>query len=354
MYVYTPGQWALLFFFYCFCGWVWESCYVSAKQRHWVNRGFLHGPLLPIYGSGAIIILFATLPVADNFWLVYFLGMLAATALEYVVGAVMEQLFKVRYWDYSNQRFNLNGYICLSSSVAWGFLTIFLTEVIHKPIERWVLHVPTMIGIPCLSVITVVFIIDTAESVRTALDLARVLDAMTKMKAELDDVQVQLALLKAETEQKLEEAKEDTAVKLETLRVEAAGKAAQLRNETAERAAQLKYETTERAAKLRLETALKAAQLKEHADEKAAQYREEAAAKIEAAKNVKAAMTASRNERIAAMSSRMTELTKKRQDMMKHMNFYRRSILRGNPSASSMKFAAALKELREAAEKRNK
>ena len=94
MYVYTPGQWALLFFFYCFCGWVWESCYVSAKQRHWVNRGFLHGPLLPIYGSGAIIILFATLPVADNFWLVYFLGMLAATALEYVVGAVMEQLFK--------------------------------------------------------------------------------------------------------------------------------------------------------------------------------------------------------------------------------------------------------------------
>ena len=65
MYVYTPGQWALLFFFYCFCGWVWESCYVSARQRQWVNRGFLHGPLLPIYGSGAIIILFVTLPVAD-------------------------------------------------------------------------------------------------------------------------------------------------------------------------------------------------------------------------------------------------------------------------------------------------
>ena len=65
MYVYTPGQWTLLFFFYCFCGWVWESCYVSAKQRQWVNRGFLHGPLLPIYGSGAIIILFVTLPVAD-------------------------------------------------------------------------------------------------------------------------------------------------------------------------------------------------------------------------------------------------------------------------------------------------
>ena len=114
MYVYTPGQWALLFFFYCFCGWVWESCYVSARQRQWVNRGFLHGPLLPIYGSGAIIILFVTLPVADNLWLVYVLGMLAATLLEYVVGAVMEQLFKVRYWDYTKQPCNLHGYICLT------------------------------------------------------------------------------------------------------------------------------------------------------------------------------------------------------------------------------------------------
>ena len=136
MYVYTPGQWALLFFFYCFCGWVWESCYVSARQRQWVNRGFLHGPLLPIYGSGAIIILFVTLPVADNLWLVYVLGMLAATLLEYVVGAVMEQLFKVRYWDYTKQPCNLHGYICLTSSIAWGFFSILLVRFIHPPIDR--------------------------------------------------------------------------------------------------------------------------------------------------------------------------------------------------------------------------
>ena len=335
MYEYTWYQWLSFFYIYCFFGWIFESTYVSLKQHRFVNRGFLRLPMLPLYGTGAVMMLWVSLPFKSSLVMVYISGVIGATILEYATGWGMERLFKMKYWDYSNQRFNLNGYICLTSSVAWGFLTIFLTEVIHKPIERWVLHVPTMIGIPCLSVITVVFIIDTAESVRTALDLAKVLDAMTKMKAELDDVQVQLALLKAETEQKLEEA-------------------ALLRNETAERAAQLKYETTERAAKLRLETALKAAQLKEHADEKAAQYREEAAAKIEAAKNVKAAMTASRNERIAAMNSRMTELTKKRQDMMKHMNFYRRSILRGNPSASSMKFAAALKELREATEKRNK
>lgn len=90
MYVYSLGQWLLFFFLYCFLGWVWESCYVSAKRRQWVNRGFLHGPMLPIYGTGAVIILLATIPVRDSLWLVFLLGMLAATALEYVTGAAMD------------------------------------------------------------------------------------------------------------------------------------------------------------------------------------------------------------------------------------------------------------------------
>lgn len=182
MYVYTPGQWALLFFFYCFCGWVWESCYVSAKQRHWVNRGFLHGPLLPIYGSGAIIILFATLPVADNFWLVYFLGMLAATALEYVVGAVMEQLFKVRYWDYTKQPFNLHGYICLTSSIAWGFFSDLLIYVIHPPIDKLLHKLPALLMNPLAAVIAVLFIMDTVKSTKAAIDLREVLTKLYRGK----------------------------------------------------------------------------------------------------------------------------------------------------------------------------
>ena len=128
MHIYTAGQWVLLFFFYCFCGWIWESCYVSLCQRHWVNRGFLHGPLLPIYGSGAVIILLATIPVEQSLVLIYLCGMVAATALEYVTGAVMERLFHVRYWDYSTQKCNLNGYICLTSSLAWGFLPSNFTK----------------------------------------------------------------------------------------------------------------------------------------------------------------------------------------------------------------------------------
>ena len=185
MHVYSAGQWVLLFFFYCFCGWVWESCYVSVCQRRWVNRGFLRGPLLPIYGSGAIIILFVTLPVAGNLWLVWLLGMLAATALEYVTGAAMEALFKVRYWDYSRQKFNLNGHICLSSSIAWGFFSILLVKFIHPPIGRLLADVPSWLVDPLALVLTAVFTVDVVQSVQAALDLREMLSRLTEENEEL-------------------------------------------------------------------------------------------------------------------------------------------------------------------------
>ena len=185
MHIYTTGQWVLLFFFYCFCGWVWESCYVSVCQRHWVNRGFLRGPLLPIYGSGAIIILFVTLPVAGNLWLVWLLGMLAATALEYVTGDVMERLFKVRYWDYSKQKFNLNGHICLSSSIAWGFFSILLVRFIHPPIARLLGDVPSWLVDPLALVLTAAFTVDVVQSVQAALDLKETLTRLAEENEEL-------------------------------------------------------------------------------------------------------------------------------------------------------------------------
>ena len=138
MYTYAWYHWITFFYLYCFFGWIFESTYVSFKQHHFVNRGFLRLPMLPLYGSGAILLLWVSLPYQDNLILVYIAGFIAATALEYVTGAVMERLFKVRYWDYSDKKFNINGYICLGSSIAWGFLTIFMTEVIHKPIADFV------------------------------------------------------------------------------------------------------------------------------------------------------------------------------------------------------------------------
>jgi len=185
MHVYTTGQWVLLFFFYCLCGWVWESCYVSVRQRHWVNRGFLHGPLLPIYGSGAIMILLATIPVAEDLRLVWLFGMVAATILEYVTGAAMERIFKVRYWDYSNQKFNLNGHICLSSSIAWGFFSILMVRFIHPPVARLLARIPSFCVDPLALILTVGFTVDAVRSVQAALDLRDILARATEENEEL-------------------------------------------------------------------------------------------------------------------------------------------------------------------------
>ena len=185
MHVYTVEQWLLLFYLYCLCGWIWESFYVSCKQRQWVNRGFLHGPWLPIYGSGAILILFATLPVKDSPWGIALMGTLAATLLEYVTGAVMERIFRMRYWDYSDQPCNLHGYICLTSSLGWAGFSWLLVEVIHPPIDRLLRDIPFYLTGPLAAVLTVLFVWDVATSVRQALDLKELLTKLTEENEEL-------------------------------------------------------------------------------------------------------------------------------------------------------------------------
>ena len=96
MYSYSIVQWFFFFYFYCFVGWCIESAYVSIKTRQLTNRGFMRGPFLPLYGSGAIMMLVVSMPFQDNIFLVYVAGCVGATILEYVTGVTMEALFKVR------------------------------------------------------------------------------------------------------------------------------------------------------------------------------------------------------------------------------------------------------------------
>lgn len=323
MYEYGWYQWLAFFYIYCFFGWIFESTYVSVKKGHFVNRGFLRLPMLPIYGTGAVMMLWVSLPVRDSLLLVYTSGAIAATILEYVTGWGMERLFKVKYWDYSNQRFQLNGYICLSSTIAWGFLTVLLTEILHPPIARYVLGIPLGVLLVCVGGITVLFVLDAVRSVKEALDLAKVLDAMTNMRAELDDLQVQMALLKAEMQQRAAESRDESLLRLELLKSQAEARTAALRKEASARTAALKDEAAAR-------TTAAA---------------EAAASRLDAWKN-------SAEERAAALSRRLEEVDEKRQNLAGRMNFYRKGLLRGNPSASSARFAEALKELREMAEKR--
>ena len=205
---YTQSQWILFFFIYATLGWIWECCYVSVKQKEWINRGFLHGPILPIYGFGAIILLWLTLPFRNNLMHVYILGLIGATLLEYVTGAAMERLFGVRYWDYSNQPYNFKGYICLSSSIAWGGFTLLMTEVLHPVIEVMLLSIPHYLLEPISSIFLFTFAVDTTISVQSALDMKGLMKKLAENNVALETVKNQLDTVAEDIEEFSEKFKE--------------------------------------------------------------------------------------------------------------------------------------------------
>ena len=310
MYTYSWYHWITFFYLYCFFGWIFESAYVSLRQKRFVNRGFLRLPLLPLYGTGAVMMLWVSLPVKNNLVLVYLSGFFAATVLEYVTGWAMEQLFKMRYWDYSDQRFQINGYVCLSSSIAWGFLTILMTEILHKPVERLVLGMRPAVEFSFLAVISVPFVLDAIQSVRAALDLGRAMEAMTKAKAELEDLQVQIALLRAEA---------------------------------SVRAANFRGDVRDWAGELRTDAKVWASDLKETALERASAIREEA---VTFREEIREQIAPADGPELTALLKRLDALKEKHLHLSRHMGFYRKGLLRGNPSANSRRFSEALKELK--------
>lgn len=203
MYSYNMTQWLFFFYFYCFFGWCFESTYVSARKKHLVNRGFMRGPFLPLYGSGAIMMLVVSMPFRDNLILTYIAGCIGATALEYVTGVTMEALFKVRYWDYSNQKFNYKGHICLGSTIAWGFLTILMTEAVHRPVENFVLAIPMQALTPVVFVITVAVVVDFTLSFKAALDLRDMLVRLEKVREEMERMQKRLDVILAVADEEI-------------------------------------------------------------------------------------------------------------------------------------------------------
>lgn len=178
---YSITEWIAFFFIYSFLGWCIESAIVSFNKRKLTNRGFLKGPMLPLYGSGAVIMLLSTLWAKDNYVLVYICGTIGATALEYVTGVLMEMMFNMRYWDYSNKKFQIHGYICLTSSLFWGVLTVLLVCFVHVPVAALVASVPANILRVGLFFIIALASVDTVDAFKKALDFQKLLTYETRI-----------------------------------------------------------------------------------------------------------------------------------------------------------------------------
>ena len=108
------------FFLYGFLGWVTEVVYATLKTGKFVNRGFLNGPICPIYGVGMALAVLLLNTVADKWWLLFLAGMALATALEFLTGFVLDKIFKTKWWDYTKEPLNIKGYVCLRFSILWG------------------------------------------------------------------------------------------------------------------------------------------------------------------------------------------------------------------------------------------
>ena len=235
MYQYSVIQWRFIFYFYCFGGWCFESAYVSVKNKKLTNRGFMRGPFLPIYGSGATMMLVVSMPFQSmglpwRVILTYIAGCMGATVLEYITGVTMEALFKVRYWDYSNQKLNFQGHICLSSSLAWGLITIAMTEVIHEPVERLVMWIPGQVLTAITLLLTAGIFADFALSFKAAIDLRNVLARMKQAKEEMLAIQKRLDAIMASASESVGNYREGISKSMSDLKRGIEGRLESIRN----------------------------------------------------------------------------------------------------------------------------
>lgn len=213
-YSYSAGQWLLIFYIYSFLGWIFESCVVSVQQKRPVNRGFLRGPMLPIYGFGAGLLLHVSLPLAGRPAAIFLASMAAATAFEYAVGAAMEAIFKVKYWDYTGHRFQFRGRICLQSSLAWGALGVLLVYALHPPIERLLGQFNPLPLAFTVAVLSAYFLTDAVSSVKAALDFAKLLEELEDMRADISAQRAAFAAAAWQKRAELSAAAQETAGRL--------------------------------------------------------------------------------------------------------------------------------------------
>ena len=173
----------LYFTAYSFIGWFIETTYCSIPARKFVYRGFLMGPVCPIYGFGALSVLLILSPFSDQPLLVFFLGLIITSVLEYLVSVLLEKLFKKSWWDYSTKKFNINGRISLLTSLAWGALSVVLVYAIHPALPRLFEMIPPVYVNIASIVLPIVFSADLVLSVLDTIHFNRDMLKVTEITA---------------------------------------------------------------------------------------------------------------------------------------------------------------------------
>lgn len=170
----------VLFYFiiYAHIGWLLEVAYAFRHQHKFVNRGFLNGPYCSMYGFAAIILIFSLKPFSNNLIILYITSFFITSIIEYVTGALLERIFHTTWWDYTDDKFNIKGRVCLGFSVLWGFAAVLLIKVINPLFDKLLKYVLTPTGVIILSIILIIIIIDTIFTLINVSNFNKALDKL--------------------------------------------------------------------------------------------------------------------------------------------------------------------------------
>lgn len=216
--MFTLDKLIIYFFVYCVCGYICEVVYCSVPAKRFVNRGFLYGPYLPVYGFGAVSVLLALDPFFKQPYLVFIFGIIVTSILEYFTSWMLEKFFKTKLWDYSKHKFNINGRVCLLNSTLFGLLCLVVVYVIQPFIAGFVDKFPEWLYHPLAMFIAIGMSVDATASIyHMAAFQAKVREVKEKGK----EFQERLAELQNEgSQQLLAASKEKFEIEMERMRSE--------------------------------------------------------------------------------------------------------------------------------------
>lgn len=210
----TYYQVAVFFLIYSFLGWCLEVAYHALKLGIVTNRGFLCGPVCPVYGFGMLGILMTLGENRGDIWATFFTGMIVCSFIEWLAGWMLMQFFHARWWDYSNERFNLHGYICLKFSVYWGFATVLAVDGIHPLISSLSMNIlPEIAGWAIMAFIYMTLVVDMIATILAVAGINKKLSEIDELRSDLrhvsDELTDKIANSSINTQKKIAHNKEE-------------------------------------------------------------------------------------------------------------------------------------------------
>ncbi len=193
-------KYILLFFFYSAAGWCLESLYCSVGEKRFVNRGFLTGPLCPIYGTAALVLIILIYnPFRNNPLVVFLLGIVLCDIVEYLTSLIMEKLFAARWWDYTYEFMNISGRICLKHSLYWGIISVVFVKVIHPLVDDLYAKIKGEYVSYILAVVLLIFTADVINAVIKASDIRKL---QKKLNSLICTLSYEFSVIKENVEEK--------------------------------------------------------------------------------------------------------------------------------------------------------